>query len=130
MTPPRSKPVWPSSATAASPSTRNPVPRRPDRPRLNAPIAAAARVPGARTRAPKRWAAKAAGTLAATAPIETLASAASALFLLVFGFVNLALWRLHRRAGHRGHKGFRAPRWVPPVGCVLSFALILALFAA
>ncbi|MGE0094686.1 MAG: APC family permease [Alphaproteobacteria bacterium] len=71
-----------------------------------------------------------AGILAAVVPIETLASATSALFLLVFGFVNLALWRLHRRAGHRGHKGFRAPRWVPPVGCVLSFALILALFAA
>ena len=68
--------------------------------------------------------------LAAVAPIEALASATSALFLFVFGFVNLALWRLHRRTGHRGHSGFRAPRWVPPAGCVLSFALILALFAA
>ena len=86
-----------------------------------------------RTRTPVR-ATLAAGAMAAVlavaAPIETMASATSALFLLVFGFVNLALWRLHRRSGHRGHTGFRAPRWVPPAGCVLSFALILGLFAA
>jgi basic amino acid/polyamine antiporter, APA family len=67
--------------------------------------------------------------LAASAPIETLASVTSALFLLVFGFVNLALWRLHRHGG-APHAGFRAPAWVPPFGCVLSFALILALFAS
>lgn len=72
----------------------------------------------------------AAALMAASAPIETLASATSALFLLVFGFVNLSLWRLHRRTDHAGHTGFRAPRWVPPLGCVLSFALILALFVA
>lgn len=86
-----------------------------------------------RTRTPVRAtlvAGSVGATLAATAPLGTLASATSALFLLVFGFVNLALWRLHRREGYRGHTGFRAPRWVPPTGCVLSFALILALFVA
>lgn len=84
-----------------------------------------------RTRTPVRAtlaAGAAAALMAASAPIETLASASSALFLLVFGFVNLSLWRLHRRRGHAGHAGFRTPRWVPPLGCVLSFALILALF--
>jgi basic amino acid/polyamine antiporter, APA family len=60
-----------------------------------------------------------------SAPLESLASVSSALFLFVFGFVNLALWRLHRRDTRR-HTGFRAPRWVPPAGCILSFAFILA----
>lgn len=86
-----------------------------------------------RTRVPTRATlatGAAAAVLTALAPIEALASVTSALFLLVFGFVNLALWRLHRRGDHRGHTGFRAPRWVPIAGCILSFALILALFAA
>jgi amino acid transporter len=72
----------------------------------------------------------AAAVLTALAPVEALASVTSALFLLVFGFVNLALWRLHRHGDRHAHEGFRAPRWVPAAGCVLSFALILALFAA
>lgn len=92
-----------------------------------APLAAVAR----RTHTPVRAtlaAGAAALLLAVAAPVETLASVASALFLLVFGCVNLALWRLHRQGGAR-LGGFRAPAWVPPLGATLSFALILALFA-
>jgi amino acid transporter len=67
--------------------------------------------------------------LAVSAPIEPLAEATSSALLALFGTVNLALWRLHRRPD-RTHTGFRAPRWAPPLGCVLSFAMIPAQFLA
>ena len=67
--------------------------------------------------------------LAVAVPIEPLAEATCTLLLALFGTVNLALWRLHRRPGAT-HAGFRAPSWVPPLGCVLSFAMIPAQFLA
>ena len=86
----------------------------------------------ARGRVPLRatWlAAVAALALAASAPLEPLAEATSTVLLALFGTVNLALWKLHRRPD-RGHTGFRAPPWVPPLGCLLSFAMIPAQFLA
>jgi len=82
----------------------------------------------ARGRVPLRatWlAAVVALALAASAPLEPLAEATSTVLLALFGTVNLALWKLHRRPD-RTHAGFRAPGWVPPLGCVLSFAMIPA----
>jgi amino acid transporter len=61
--------------------------------------------------------------LTVSAPVEILASVTSALLLLVFGVVNLALWRLHRAPPPAG-LGFKAPRWVPPAGCASSFGLV------
>jgi amino acid transporter len=63
--------------------------------------------------------------LAVSAPIEPLAEATSSVLLALFGTVNLALWRLHRTTGHI-YVGFRAPRWAPPLGCILSFAMVPA----
>jgi amino acid transporter len=63
--------------------------------------------------------------LTVAAPIEPLAEATGTVLLALFGTVNLALWKLHRNPD-RTHAGFRAPAWAPPLGCVLSFAMIPA----
>lgn len=82
----------------------------------------------ARGRIPLRatWlAAAVALALAVSAPIEPLAEATSGVLLALFGTVNLALWKLHRKPDQT-HAGFRAPSWAPPLGCLLSFAMIPA----
>lgn len=82
-----------------------------------------------RTRTPAR-ATLGAGTiallLALLLPLTTLAKATSALLLVVFALVNLALWRIKGRdlqpieAG-----GVRTPRWVPMTGFAVSLLILL-----
>lgn len=61
---------------------------------------------------------------AAFLPFSGLVAATSACTLLIFLFVNLALWRLHARPAT--HIGFRTPRWLPPVGAALCLLLLMA----
>lgn len=61
---------------------------------------------------------------AAVLPFGGLVTATSACTLLIFLFVNLALWRLHAQPA--AHPGFRTPRWLPPLGAALCLALLLA----
>jgi len=57
-------------------------------------------------------------------PFGGLVTATSALTLVIFLLVHLALWRLQGRPSP--HVGFRAPRWVPPVGAACCLSLLLA----
>lgn len=56
-------------------------------------------------------------------PVETLARGASLLLLMVFSLVNLALWRIKRRAD-AAPAGFSVPRWIPATGFVSSTAFM------
>jgi basic amino acid/polyamine antiporter, APA family len=56
-------------------------------------------------------------------PIETLARGASLLLLMVFSLVNLALWRIKRRAD-TAPAGFSVPLWIPVAGFVSSTAFM------
>ncbi len=53
-----------------------------------------------------------------------LVTLTSAVNLVVFTTVNLALWRLHRVHPHPGIR-FRAPRWVPPAGAACALGLLV-----
>ncbi len=64
--------------------------------------------------------------LAVGLDVEFLASAASAITLLIFATVAAALWRLQRLQPRRA--GFRAPLLVPPLAAVLCLCLVLAQF--
>ena len=57
-------------------------------------------------------------------PFASLVAATSAMTLIVFLAVNLALWRLHANSGNQ--TGLRAPRWMPPLAAVLCFGLLSA----
>lgn len=63
--------------------------------------------------------------LAVGVPFGGLVTATSSLTLIVFLAVNLALWRLQQRPS-RNHRGFRAPRWVAPLGALLCLVLVVA----
>jgi basic amino acid/polyamine antiporter, APA family len=67
--------------------------------------------------------------LAALIPFEALAPVTSALFLLIFGFVNLALFCLRTR-GRCHHPRRYAPTWMALLASILSFALIAVVFAS
>lgn len=56
-------------------------------------------------------------------PVETLARGASLLLLMVFSLVNLALWRIKRRAD-TAPAGFSVPGWIPVAGFVFSTAFL------
>jgi amino acid transporter len=56
-------------------------------------------------------------------PVETLARGASLLLLMVFSLVNLALWRIKRRAD-AAPAGFSVPVWIPATGFVSSTAFM------
>lgn len=57
-------------------------------------------------------------------PFTQLVSATSAMTLIVFLLVNLALWRLHRTNRHSG--AIRAPRWMPPLAILFCLGLLLS----
>lgn len=61
-------------------------------------------------------------------PFTQLVAATSAMTLMVFLMVNLALWRLHM-TGER-QDGIRAPRWMPPLAIAFCLGLISAQIAA
>lgn len=61
--------------------------------------------------------------MALAVPFGHLLAAANVITLAVFALVDLALWRVRRRAGPIA--GFSVPRWVPPVAAALSVGLIL-----
>ena len=79
-----------------------------------------------RTRAPVR-ATLTVGALsfiaAVAIPFGGLVAATSSLTLIIFFFVSLALWRLHRTRAP-AETGFRAPRWAPPVAALFCLALL------
>jgi APA family basic amino acid/polyamine antiporter len=79
-----------------------------------------------RTRAPVR-ATLTVGALTFVAavafPFGGLVAATSGLTLIIFFFVSLALWRLHRTRPPV-ESGFRAPRWAPPVAALLCLGLL------
>lgn len=55
-------------------------------------------------------------------PLTTLAKVTSAIILVIFGTVNLGLWRIKRRDPDLDGEGPRLPNWLPlvgMVGCVL-----------
>ena len=56
-------------------------------------------------------------------PFGGLVAATSGLTLIIFFFVSLALWRLHRTRPPV-ESGFRAPRWAPPVAALLCLGLL------
>lgn len=62
--------------------------------------------------------------LAVLFPLTTLARVTSAIILVVFSALNVALAVIKRRDPDRGGKGLRLPMWVPVVGA-LSAALVL-----
>jgi amino acid transporter len=67
-----------------------------------------------------------AGVLALATAFDTgfLASATSAITLLVFATVSAGLWRLQRR--RKRPSGFSAPRLVPPLAALLCLGLVAA----
>ena len=82
----------------------------------------------ARTRTPVNTTVLVGGiTLALTVTLDfgVLVRATSAVTLLIFIAVNLALWRLKRR-DPRPELSFHAPRWAPPVGAAACAGLIVA----
>lgn len=58
-------------------------------------------------------------------PFERLLVLANLLTLTVFVMVDLALWRVHRRAAEQ-RGGFVTARWVPPVAALSSVLLMVA----
>jgi len=55
-------------------------------------------------------------------PLTTLAKVTSAIILVIFGTVNLGLWRIKQRDPDLDGEGPRLPNWLPlvgMVGCVL-----------
>lgn len=56
-----------------------------------------------------------------------LVTLTSAINLVVFIAVNLALWKLHR-VGGRESPTFQVPRWCPPLAAACCFALLAAWF--
>lgn len=58
-------------------------------------------------------------------PLITLAKATSALILVIFAAVNLALWRIKGRDPDLRGDGPRYPRWLPMTGFVLSALMLL-----
>ena len=82
-----------------------------------------------RTRTPVR-ATLAAGAvallLALSLPLTPLAKITSAILLVVFALVSLALWRIKgREADGMGNKRLSIPRWVPLVGFAVSLLLLI-----
>ena len=63
--------------------------------------------------------------LALLFPLTTLAKITSAIILVVFGVLNVALWLIKRRDPDPDGEGLRLPLWLPMVG-VISAALVLA----
>ena len=63
--------------------------------------------------------------LAVLFPLTTLAKVTSAIILVVFGALNVALWVIKRRDPDRDGEGLRLPLWLPIVGA-LSAALVLS----
>jgi len=61
--------------------------------------------------------------LAVAFPIGLLAQVTSFIILIVFGLVNLSLWRIHQR-GPAPEGTFCVPRFIPPVGVVASVAFL------
>jgi basic amino acid/polyamine antiporter, APA family len=67
--------------------------------------------------------------LALLFPIEGLAATTSAVMLLIFACVNAALWRLKGR-GPAPAGTYQVPRWVPGLGCLVSFGFLAAALAS
>jgi amino acid transporter len=63
--------------------------------------------------------------LAVLFPLTTLAKVTSAIILLLFGALNVALWVIKRRDPDRHGEGLRLPMCMPVVGA-LSALLVLA----
>jgi amino acid transporter len=79
------------------------------------------------TRTPVRSTLMAGGIIAALAlffPLTTLAKATSAIILLIFAGVNLALWRVKGRDPDPCGVGPRYPRWLPLTGFVVSLSVL------
>jgi len=62
--------------------------------------------------------------LALTQPIAGLANATSALILVIFTGMHVALMILQRRPGSR--PAWHIPRWIPPIGIVVNLAFFFA----
>lgn len=66
---------------------------------------------------------------ALTLPFDKLLLLTNALTLVVFAWVDLALWQVKRRTpAHVG--GFCVPGWLPPVAAIVSIGLIFLQFLA
>jgi len=83
----------------------------------------------ARTRTPARatvGAATVALLLALLLPLTSLAKITSAILLIVFATVNLALWRIKGKDSRDTEPdGLRLPRWVPLIGCAVSLLILV-----
>ena len=80
-----------------------------------------------RTRTPLRATALMGCIVAALAlflPLTTLAKSTSAIILLIFAGVNLALWLVKGRDPDPAGDGPRYPRWLPLAGCVISLSVL------
>ena len=64
-------------------------------------------------------------TLALLFPLTALAKITSAILLLVFAGVNLALWRIKGSDPDKTGEGPRFPRFVPLTGCAVSLLVLL-----
>jgi len=58
-------------------------------------------------------------------PLTTLAKATSAIILVVFASVNLALFRIQKADPDPDGEGPRLPRWLPLTGFVFTAAVLL-----
>jgi amino acid transporter len=63
--------------------------------------------------------------LAVLFPLTTLAKVTSAIILVVFGTLNVALWAIKRRDPDREGTGLRLPLWLPVVGALSSAAVLV-----
>ncbi len=57
-------------------------------------------------------------------PLTTLAKSTSAIILLIFAGVNLALWLVKGRDPDPHGDGPRYPRWLPLAGCAISLSVL------
>ncbi len=59
-------------------------------------------------------------------PLLTLAKVTSFITLVVFGAINLALWRLKTRPETKPADGINVPTWVPAIGFLICLLFVLA----
>ncbi len=64
--------------------------------------------------------------LTVAVPFLHLVAVTSTITLLIFAFVNIALWRLQRQRPRSA--GFRVPRFIPPAAVIANVALAVAQF--
>lgn len=63
--------------------------------------------------------------LALFLPLTTLAKTTSAIILIVFSAVNLALWQIKRNDPDPHGSGPRFPRWLPLAGFITTISVLV-----